>query len=317
METSSRRCRTVLGRSRRCSTSTYSYLTIPDIERRRVDLEGHPACSRRGYSLDAVNIVVRDYTTGRFARGGSVLRRRCLRRELSVRGRLRHVLTLIEESTRRARDATSATSSMLSAADRTELDTFASRKRRLMLDLAQNVTVDRLAAGVPGERHRGDVGRRDAQLCGVRRRRESHRGSVARQECRARRVRRGDCAALARAARCDPRNLARGRRAYVPIDPAYPAIRIRTIIEESGARVIVAGTRIRPKWLMNSVLIASRPSIAGRIRSSRSPRPRTWLTSSYTSGSTGRPRGRDDRAPVGGEPAAAGCSGGIHSALTT
>ncbi len=34
----------------------------------------------------------------------------------------------------------------------------------------------------------------------------------------------------------------RAGAAYVPIDPEYPALRIRTIIEESGARVIVAGT---------------------------------------------------------------------------
>ncbi len=34
----------------------------------------------------------------------------------------------------------------------------------------------------------------------------------------------------------------RAGAAYVPIDPGYPAIRIRTIVEDSGARVIVAGT---------------------------------------------------------------------------
>ena len=34
----------------------------------------------------------------------------------------------------------------------------------------------------------------------------------------------------------------RAGAAYVPIDPEYPALRIRTIIEDSGARVIVAGT---------------------------------------------------------------------------
>ena len=49
-----------------------------------------------------------------------------------------------------------------------------------MLDIAQDVTVDRLAAGIPGERHRGGISGRDALLCGVRRRRESHRGSAAR-----------------------------------------------------------------------------------------------------------------------------------------
>ena len=34
----------------------------------------------------------------------------------------------------------------------------------------------------------------------------------------------------------------RAGAAYVPIDPGVPMIRIRTIVEDSGARVIVAGT---------------------------------------------------------------------------
>ena len=35
----------------------------------------------------------------------------------------------------------------------------------------------------------------------------------------------------------------RAGAAYVPIDPDHPALRIRTIIEESGARVLVAGAK--------------------------------------------------------------------------
>ena len=50
-----------------------------------------------------------------------------------------------------------------------------------MLDLAQNVTVDRLAADIPGERTAVVSEGGTLLLCGVRRRRESHCGSAARQ----------------------------------------------------------------------------------------------------------------------------------------
>ena len=38
-----------------------------------------------------------------------------------------------------------------------------------MLDLAQNMTVDRLAADIPGERTAVVSAERDSELCGVRR----------------------------------------------------------------------------------------------------------------------------------------------------
>ena len=82
----------------------------------------------------------------------------------------------------------------------------------------------------------------------------------------------------------------RAGAAYVPIDPEYPAMRIRTIIEESGARVIVAGTEFAE---MADELGVDRvePSIAGAdpVEPVASPEDLAYVI--YTSGSTGRPKG--------------------------
>ena len=82
----------------------------------------------------------------------------------------------------------------------------------------------------------------------------------------------------------------RAGAAYVPIDPAYPAIRIRTILEDSGARFIVAGTEFAE---MADELGVDRvePSIAGAdpVEPVASPEDLAYVI--YTSGSTGRPKG--------------------------
>ena len=82
----------------------------------------------------------------------------------------------------------------------------------------------------------------------------------------------------------------RAGAAYVPIDPEYPALRIRTIIEESGARVIVAGTEyaeLADELGVNRV----EPSTAGAdpVEPVASPDDLAYVI--YTSGSTGRPKG--------------------------
>ena len=91
-----------------------------------------------------------------------------------------------------------------------------------MLDLAQNVTVDRLAADIPGERTAVVSEERDSALFGVRRRRESHRGRC----CAPEGIERDECVAV-----IVPRSpelvvaihgIMRAGAAYVPIDPDYP-----------------------------------------------------------------------------------------------
>ena len=82
----------------------------------------------------------------------------------------------------------------------------------------------------------------------------------------------------------------RAGAAYVPIDPEYPALRIRTIIEESGARVVVAGTEYAE--LADELGVGRvEPSTAGAdpVEPVASPDDLAYVI--YTSGSTGRPKG--------------------------
>lgn len=159
----------------------------------------------------------------------------------------------------------------------------------LDIDIAQNVRIDRVAAGVPGDRPA--VVSAGGVLCyaefdtAV-----SHTAEV----LRARGVERDECVGV-----IVPRSpellvaihgILRAGAAYVPIDPAYPAMRIRTIVEESGARFIVAGTEFAE---MADELGVDRvePSIAGAdpVQPVASPEDLAYVI--YTSGSTGRPKG--------------------------
>jgi amino acid adenylation domain-containing protein len=89
--------------------------------------------------------------------------------------------------------------------------------------------------------------------------------------------------------------------AYVPIDPKFPAERIRSIVRDAGVKVVIsAGTFGRNLQLDGSIAVLLLDRNAGAIarRSSRRPRPRASGVTAhdacyviYTSGSTGRPKG--------------------------
>jgi non-ribosomal peptide synthetase-like protein len=89
--------------------------------------------------------------------------------------------------------------------------------------------------------------------------------------------------------------------AYVPIDPKFPAERIRSIVRDAGVKVVIsAGTFGRNLQLGDSIalLLLDRNAAAIARRSSRPLRSReTGVTEHdacyviYTSGSTGRPKG--------------------------
>jgi non-ribosomal peptide synthetase component F len=158
-----------------------------------------------------------------------------------------------------------------------------------MLDLAQNVTVDRLAADIPGERTAVVsewVALTYSELVGA----VNHIAEV----LRAQGIARDECVAV-----IVPRSpelvvaihgIMRAGAAYVPIDPDYPALRIRTIIEESGARVLVAGTEYAE--LADELgLSRVQPSIAGADPVEPVALPHDLAYVIYTSGSTGRPKG--------------------------
>jgi amino acid adenylation domain-containing protein len=158
-----------------------------------------------------------------------------------------------------------------------------------MLDLAQNVTVDRLTADIPGERtavvSEGGTLRFAEFDAAV-----NHIAEV----LRARDIERDECVAV-----IVPRSpelvvaihgILRAGAAYVPIDPDYPSLHIRTIIEESGARVVVAGSEYAE--LADELGVRRvEPSTAGAdpVEPVASPDDLAYVI--YTSGSTGRPKG--------------------------
>ena len=100
-----------------------------------------------GYSLDAVNIVVRDHERDGSLEVHLFYADDVFDANYRFTDALRHVLTLIDRALE-APDMPLDQIDMLSDADRTELETFAS-ERRSMLDLAWSATVDRLAADIP------------------------------------------------------------------------------------------------------------------------------------------------------------------------
>ncbi|HVR09570.1 MAG TPA: amino acid adenylation domain-containing protein, partial [Thermoanaerobaculia bacterium] len=94
--------------------------------------------------------------------------------------------------------------------------------------------------------------------------------------------------------------------AYVPFDPAFPAARVETILEDSGAAVLLTERalasglskqvkdRLRVVYLEDEVaaVSASNPGAAASAGSPpRRPAPGNLAYVIYTSGSTGRPKG--------------------------
>lgn len=95
--------------------------------------------------------------------------------------------------------------------------------------------------------------------------------------------------------------LARGG-AYVPVDPAWPAERVRSVLTDSGARVAVAESAIDPEDYDGvTVLDPPGPAPGGaHVPSGQTRAPDDLAYIIYTSGSTGRPKGVaiDHRGPV-------------------
>ena len=113
----------MLGRLRRCSTSRTHIRRFLTIERAQ-GLWKNTGVLASGYSLDAVNIVVRDHERDGSLEVDLFYADDVFDANYRFTDALRHVLTLID----RALDAPDMPLSeidMLSDADRTELDTFA------------------------------------------------------------------------------------------------------------------------------------------------------------------------------------------------
>ena len=142
-----------------------------------------------------------------------------------------------------------------------------------MLDIAQNLTVDRLIATPPGERIAV------ASECGKSALFRFHRSGQSRRGLSAQWYEHDECVAVIVPRSPEPvvaiHGIMRAGAAYVPIDPRHPSARIRTIIQESGARHIVACaeyTQLAEELGVRRV----EPTIAGQVPSSPWPRPATW-----------------------------------------
>ena len=158
-----------------------------------------------------------------------------------------------------------------------------------MIDITQDETVGQLVANIPGQRTA--VVSECGTLCysefdaAV-----NHIAEVLRD----RGIDRDECVAV-----IVPRSpelvvaihgILRAGAAYVPIDPKYPSLRIRTIIEDSGARVVVVGTEYAE--LADELGVGRiEPSTAGADHVEPVAAPDDLAYVIYTSGSTGRPKG--------------------------
>lgn len=155
---------------------------------------------------------------------------------------------------------------------------------------ARDARIDRLAVGVPTDR--SAVVSAAGTLCyGEFDAAVSHMSNM----LRSRTVRRDDCVAVLVPRSAEQliaiHGILRAGAAYVPIDASYPTMRIRTVIEDSGASVIVAGPdfadiaeELGVDRLEPSIGRAEHP--VGPVAS-----PEDLAYVIYTSGSTGRPKG--------------------------
>ena len=268
---------------------TYSCPTIPDIE----DAEWiwkDSSLRSSGYSLDAVNIVVRDNEWDGSLEVDLFYADDVFDANYRFEDALRHVLDLDQESTGHAEMSLGEIEHVVGRGSPPARGLRSPTEGRLMLDTAQNVSIDRVAAGVPGQRPA--VMSAGGTLCYAEfNAAADHIAEV----LRAKGVERDECVAV-----IVPRSpellvaihgILRAGAAYVPIDnAAYPAIRIRTIIEESGARVIVAGNKFA-EMADELGVDHVEPSIAGAdpVEPVASPDDLAYVI--YTSGSTGRPKG--------------------------
>lgn len=79
---------------------------------------------------------------------------------------------------------------------------------------------------------------------------------------------------------------------YVPLDPEYPEERLRFILEDSAARVVVAHTKHRSAFpALKEILIDEAAATAPSKADLPAPKPDDPAYVIYTSGSTGKPKG--------------------------
>jgi amino acid adenylation domain-containing protein len=84
----------------------------------------------------------------------------------------------------------------------------------------------------------------------------------------------------------------KARGAYIPVDPAYPESRVRHILKDSGAKMVLTAGSLQPSGTMGDVAIIRIEDLeAGNPEPANAPDLGDLAYIIYTSGSTGLPKG--------------------------
>jgi amino acid adenylation domain-containing protein len=279
---------------------TYSYITVPDSELgRRADIESTVLAS--GYSLDAVNIVVREHESDGSLDVDVFYADDVFDDDFSIEAAMGHVAALLDEGLRAA-EAPLGTLAMLGPGETARISEF---ERPHPADLDETATLDRLVAEQAA--HRPDQPAIVGSDAGGRTFALTYAEFLQRVSRLAKRLR----DAGLRPEECVPVLLPRSAEfliavhavhaaggAYVPVDPQHPEERVRAVLTDCRARAAISdagsasllaelGIQLvpvpaRPSGASEEAAAAGRPSTA---------RPTDLAYVIYTSGSTGTPKG--------------------------
>ncbi|WP_067686605.1 hybrid non-ribosomal peptide synthetase/type I polyketide synthase [Nocardia jejuensis] len=269
---------------------TYSYVQVPAVE--LPEFAAELSLLSSGYSLDALNIVVRDNEGDGSLDIDFFYADDVFDADFSFGTALRQVFAMIDAAVA-APDAPVTSLPLLSGADRARLAEFESSDPVPLPDTTlDRVLAERIAATPdrPAVRWGGDeVGQSSYAEFGA-------RVEALAAALRAGGLRPEDCVPIVL-----PRSpelliavhavLAAGG-AYVPIDPGYPALRIRTIVGDCGARLLIAGDEFDSLATELGVrrVAVEQEGVSGAPGVSHT-RPSDLAYLIYTSGSTGTPKG--------------------------
>ncbi|MFD4351631.1 amino acid adenylation domain-containing protein [Nocardia sp. NPDC058518] len=269
---------------------TYSYVPMPAVELPESVTEISLLSS--GYSLDALNIVVRDNESDGSLDIDFFYADDVFDADFSFDSALRQVFALIAAGLE-APDRPVAELAMFSTAERERITEFEGPALVPFPDTTlDRILAEQIAAGpdrtalswgsdTVSELCYGEFGARVEAIAAALR-----AGGLRPEECVPVVLHRSPELVVAIHA-----VLAAGG-AYVPIDPGYPAARIRTIIADCGAEVILAGEEFEALATESGVrrLSPEQDAVMGQAVVGRT-RPTDLAYLIYTSGSTGTPKG--------------------------
>ncbi|MFG2863471.1 amino acid adenylation domain-containing protein [Streptomyces sioyaensis] len=283
---------------------TYSYITVPDSSLdRRDDVELTVLSS--GYSLDAVNIVVREHESDGSLDVDLFYADDVFDDAFRVEAAMGHVIRLLDEGLRSA-DAPLRTLAMLGPGETARIDAF---ERPHTAELDETATLDRLVAAQAGRTpdHPAVVGSdADGRIHTL-----TYADFLGRVSRLAQRLR----DAGLRPEECVPILLPRSTEfliavhavhaaggAYVPVDPQHPQERVRSLLTDCQARMAIcdeeSGGLLGPLGIRPVPAAASAQGDASDADPERAgapvpatSRPTDLAYVLYTSGSTGTPKG--------------------------